>query len=687
MEVPGQDAVLRPGRDPGRQPLPHDAVPRVLDQQPSGGRGLVHPFGAARHQQQAEPVPGAGPLLGRLEDHRVPGIAAHLQLAVDDHLPEAPVKACGAAVAAAEADPRAGFQDEAHPRFDDDVAVDHDLSRPGGVGRDVTLDRLAHEDIEAHAAAAEVANVLDGDAERDAAVETGVRLQARIGAQVGAVEAVAVEGIGGVPPVAVVFARISLVAGPEIEVVAAPHRVGLLTGIAAVGEQPVGADEVDLLVALLVVVRPLVDVPDQQPARGYVAVVEAAGVLAVLDQEVLLLGNRYAVHRPAAVDLLHLEAAQRLGHLDEVPVLPAEPAQLRQRPGAEGVGAVLDAPSEGAQPHQPPLADPGAVEAPVDLPAEKHRRLVEQVGKPEHMGELVAHGRRGHGEDVAPLGGPPEAGETAAHADVSPAGGRVVADEVGVEPEGCEPGRGAQQEVHRHREQVDEDDVDVSVVVPGIRHPVGAVVVEAAHVDVGVGLGQDLEIEARVVAGGPTLLGQIGGRGLQRAVALRQDLPPYQELASRHLVVEVGEAARQAGVEEVVGPGGLGVGAVGFTPELGEDHQGVVGPGHGAVPLEQRGPGSAPGPGPLGGSGRHRWPGKRRPGECSRQRLTLGILPRASAFDDTVGDQLDLGEADVPCAGAEEGKQGDRGRQEAGARGYGLGVRRHSSMNSEASKS
>ena len=516
--------------------------------------------------------------------------------------------------------------------------------------------------------------------------------QAGIGGQVGALEAVAVEGVGGVSLVAVVVAGVGLVMGPEIEVVAAAETVRLLAGVAAVGEQSVGADEIDLLVALLVVVRPLVDVPDQQPARGYVAVVEAAGVLAVLDQEVLLLGDRDPVHGPAAVDLLHLETAQRFGDFEEVPVLLAEPAQLRQRPGAEHSRAIIVfvIPPEGAEPHQPPPADPRAIEPPVDLPAEKHRRLIEQVGEPEHMGEFVRHGCRRLGERPTPLGGAPEAGETAAHADVPPAGGRVVADEVGVEPEGGQPGRRPQQEVHRHGEQVDEDDVDVAVVVPGIRYPVGAVVVEAAHVDVGVGLGQDLEVEARVVAGGPSLFGQVGRGLVQGAVTLRQNLPPHPQLAARHLVVEVGEAAGHAGVEKVVGPGGLGVGAVRLAAELGEDHQGVEGPRYGAAAVRQRCPAGARGAGPLGNGAARRLREKRGPRGKPGERFPGRIhFPGAAAGDDPFGDQLHFGRAaGVAAAGAEPSEQRDRrGRQGAAARGYGQGVLRHSAMNSEASKS
>ena len=319
---------------------------------------------------------------------------------------------------------------------------------------------------------------------------------------------------------------------------------------------------------LLVIVRPFVHLPDQQTALRHVAVVVRAGGLAILQQEILLPGQRNLVDLAALDHVLDAQIAHALRDLHHL-----HPSQLRQRPGAKGVRAVFHPPAQGPQPHQSPFADPGAVLLRLQFAVGAHRTLVEQIRQSQHMPELVAHGRRGDAEYVSALRGAPKAGKAAADADKSSINRRIVADVVGVQSQRSQAGRRAHEKVPGHGEQVDEDDIDVAVVVPRIGHAIRSIVVEPAHVDIGVGLLQDLQIEPPELTQRARRLRQVGVGGPLRAVAPGQNLPVHAQLPPGHLVVKVSEASRSAAIEQIRRPGGRLIDALRFPLKLGEDHQ------------------------------------------------------------------------------------------------------------------
>ena len=189
------------------------------------------------------------------------------------------------------------------------------------------------------------------------------------------------------------------------------------------------------------------------------------------------------------------------------------------------------------------------------------------------MSEFVAHGRRRDAEYVAALGGSAETGETAANAHETPIRRRIIADEIGIQTERCQTGRRADQKVPGDREQIDEDDVDVPVIIPRIGRAVRTVVVEQPHINIEIGLFQDFQIELAEPAQRARQVGQVGGSGLARTVAFGQHLSVHPQQAAGHLVIEVGEAAGTVPIEQVRRPGWGLVDARGFSLELGEDHQ------------------------------------------------------------------------------------------------------------------
>ena len=371
---------------------------------------------------------------------------------------------------------------------------------------------MPEQDVEPHPPTSQVGDLLEGETQWQAATRAAVSARPRIGIVREAGVPDPVEGIRGVALVAVVLLVVGAVSRPEVEIVAAARGGGSGGGETGVLEEAVGTDEVHLLVPFLIVVRPFVHVPQQQSPRGDFAVVVAAVGLAVLYQEILVARYRHPEDSAAGVDLFELDAGHALLDDDESLVVRSEPSELGQRPGAERVGAVLDAPSQGPQTHQAPFADAGAVDRRIQLAARRDRRLVEQIRQSEDVSELVRHRRRGDREGVPALGRAAGAGMPAADADDATPCRRVVGEEVALQPQRAEPGRRAHEEIARHRQQVDEDDVDVPVVVTRVRHAVWTVVVELAHVDVGVGLLEDLQVEDGEVPFDATLIRHVRGR-------------------------------------------------------------------------------------------------------------------------------------------------------------------------------
>ena len=75
------------------------------------------------------------------------------------------------------------------------------------------------------------------------------------------VETHPVKRIRRIPVVTIMDLSISVVTRPKIEVITALDRVFDGSGKPPIGKKPVGADQVDMLMPLFVVVRPFVDMP------------------------------------------------------------------------------------------------------------------------------------------------------------------------------------------------------------------------------------------------------------------------------------------------------------------------------------------------------------------------------------------------------------------------------------------
>ena len=294
--------------------------------------------------------------------------------------------------------------------------------------------------------------------------------------------------------------------------------------------------------------------PDEHPAGGQVAVVVAALRAAVLHQQVLAVVHGHLVDPAAAVHVGQGRPVHGAGHLHEALVVLAQPSELPETPGAERVGtAVAVVPSPEAVGHEPPVADAAGVAVQLRRGIVTPHIPIVEVGQAEEVADLVGDDAGRLAEAAAPLQGPAAVG-VGADADGETAQARVRGTEGGGKPQAGDAVGVSADESRRGGLHHEKHEVDVAVVVAGVRHPVRTVVVETAEVDVGVGIGggEDLAAEVAEEARVP---GQVVRDGTRGGVDLREGLPLQPELAAGHLVEEVGEAARQAGVEEVGGEG------------------------------------------------------------------------------------------------------------------------------------
>ena len=403
-----------------------------------------------------------------------------------------------------------------------------------------------------------------------------LRIGGGIGPQVEGGEAPAVEGIRGIPQIARVILGVRPPVGPEIQIVQPALRIRHLSrGIAGILKEPVGADQVQLFLVLFGVAPELgAHMPDQQAFARDVAVVERAPAGALLQQQVLLV-ERDLVHRSdpqgdledrtARVHILHHHSRGILVHLDQTPVVRADPAQALKGPGRECRGPVVAGPAVGPPAHQAPPADPGAV---------VHRSLVPQVvevGQGPPVGEFVRHDAHGLGKGPLLLNGPP--GSPTVDGDGLP----VAADILGLvrvrESQVGDAGGPVQQKPPRHGQHIDKDIVHDAVIVPGVGNAVRTIVVEKAEIDILVHLLEDLQDELPELAQLTIALGQIGRGLVLRNIAPRHHRALDLQLAGGHGVVEVGETAGQVCIEE---GGGIARGLLdmgGLILELGEDDQ------------------------------------------------------------------------------------------------------------------
>ena len=122
-------------------------------------------------------------------------------------------------------------------------------------------------------------------------------------------------------------------------------------------------------------------------------------------------------------------------------------------------------------------------------------------------------------------------------------------------PQITDPGGAPEDEVARHGGCEENQEIHLSVVVAGVRPPVGAVAVEAGEIQIFVHLAQDLPHEVPIPpdlpgTGRRVIDGLPGGE-----VAPWRHEPPEGETPEGHLPVEVADAAGTVQIEEGVGPG------------------------------------------------------------------------------------------------------------------------------------
>ena len=127
------------------------------------------------------------------------------------------------------------------------------------------------------------------------------------------------------------------------------------------------------------------------------------------------------------------------------------------------------------------------------------------------MPELVAHRPRGDRKHVPALGCATESGVAAADSNLASPGSRIIADEVGLQPERAEAGGPTYEKVPRYGQQINENDIDIAVVVTGVGLPVRPVVIEETHVHIAISLLQNLEIEGGEFSRCAGLVGNVGG--------------------------------------------------------------------------------------------------------------------------------------------------------------------------------
>ena len=324
------------------------------------------------------------------------------------------------------------------------------------------------------------------------------------------------------------FARvrlgIGLVPGPEVEVVAAVERVRRAAhGEPAFLPAAVGALQIDDPVRLGDVAGAVAgDVPDEQ-ALGRDPPVVPGGAGPVLQQEVLLPAGGDADQVSGPRHVPQDDPLRRLVDLGD-----GGPSEAETAPRGEADGAVAAPPAEGPPAHEAPVADARRIvgRVPRLLPAEIGH-VVEVLQPEEGVPQLVGDGARRLREGAA-LGDQAEAIGDRVPREVRVGGGRGFE-----EPQIADPGGAPEEEVARQGGCEKDEEIDLSIVVAGVRPPVGAVAVEPGEVQIFVHLAQDLPHEVRIAA---------GFRGTGRRVVDG---------------VARGEAAAPAGLEAAVGASAL----------------------------------------------------------------------------------------------------------------------------------
>ena len=407
------------------------------------------------------------------------------------------------------------------------------------------------------------ADVFDADAAAAvAAVGGGVGLQGE------RPEADAVERVCAVSQVARVSLGVVRVVRPEVQVVLSRLAVGRFSErVAAVFPASVGALQIDQGAGESVLGRgePF-DVPDEQAFSGDMAVVVVSGARPVLEQEEFLAGQGQFEDRASQT---HILQADLLGN--SFNFFQFGPAEFDAAPGTEAVRAVIPVPARGAPAHQAPAADAGGILLRSGVFPLQKLHVVE-VGQAEDVAVFVAHRAGGFGKGAAPLNGA-QFGEDA---DGDSRDSEVVGDVRFFEPEIPHARGSAQEKVLRSGGRDDEQGIDRSVVVAGVGKAVRAVAVVEGEIDVAVGLAEDLQGEAAVVTVVDGVGGEIGGGGSSGCVDLWRDFSTDLQLAERHRVVEVGEAARLSWIEDLLTPGGDLAPARLFVAELGEEDEGAA---------------------------------------------------------------------------------------------------------------
>ena len=118
-----------------------------------------------------------------------------------------------------------------------------------------------------------------------------------------------------------------------------------------------------------------------------------------------------------------------------------------------------------------------------------------------------------------------------------------------------------------------EDCIDNPIVVSGVGDAIRPVVVELGKIDVLISLAQNLQAELTEVSRLGGITGKVGGGCLRGLVAPGRHLTAHLQLAKRHGIVKMAEAARPLGIEDALCPGRCPCLCGQLATELGEEPQ------------------------------------------------------------------------------------------------------------------
>ena len=238
-------------------------------------------------------------------------------------------------------------------------------------------------------------------------------------------------------------------------------------------------------------------------------------------------GRGQQIHVATGVDIGKNHVIPVFSQHFELLVIYPQPAKLPQAPSAKGIGAIYLVPAADAVPHQAPIANAARVVFRLGPRVE-----IVQVGQAQKVPKLVGHDAHGIGERLPALHGT----VLRADPDEAAARGAVLGRKFAAQPEPGDARGLFGDKALWGRGRDDKNIIHVSIVVAGAGHSVGAIVVVAAIIHVGINGLEDLAGEAAIIPlCARVRVGIAAGR-----VPAGQDLAGEFELPARHLSVEVG---------------------------------------------------------------------------------------------------------------------------------------------------